>query len=248
LGITNLFAKENKLLEERSKHFIVRYDKAVDKSFIKDIIDAAEDYYDEIAGNMGLRRFNYWLWDERAQIYIYANRDQYIKETKQPEWSGGCADYYNKKLWTYPHARGFFDSILPHELGHIMFREMVGFKRRVPLWLDEGVASYQEKSKRYAALEIVRNALAEDKLLSINELEEIRNPNDLKDNENVELFYAEAVSIVYFLISEYSKEKFVSLCRYLKENMTLNNALRRTYYSIRHIEDLNKKWIQFVKK
>ena len=248
LGCFYLYADEKDLLEEKSKHFIVHFDEAIDKAFIKDIIDAAEEYYDDLADNLGLRRFNYWLWDERAQIYIYANKEKYTEETNQPEWSGGCADYYHKKLWTYPHASGFFDSILPHELGHIMFRELVGFKSDIPLWLDEGVASYQEKSKRYAALGIVKDALAKGELLTIADLDKLKKPHDLKDNKKVELFYAEAVSIVYFLIDKYGKNKFVSMCRYLKENDSFDQALRRTYYSIRNRDDLNKEWMRFLKK
>ena len=245
----DLFCAENNLFEERSQHFIIHYDKKIDKSFIKDIIDASEDYYEQIADNLGLRRFDYWLWDERAHIYIYANKEEFAKETGQPDWSGGCADYYNKKLWTYPHAVGFFDSVLPHELGHIMFREMVGFRRNVSLWLEEGAASYQEKSKRYAATSYVKDALAKNKLMTVGQLDKIEQPQMFEDDrDKIELFYLEAVSIVNFLISDYGKEKFVTLCGHLKENLSFDNALKQTYYNIQNKDDLNKKWMDFLKK
>jgi hypothetical protein len=219
----------------------------VDKEFINEIAKAAEDYYKEIADNLGYHRYDFWLWDERAKIYIFADKAAYQKETNQPDWSGGCAFYQEKKIWTYPHAAGFFDSILPHELGHIIFREFVGFGTVIPLWFEEGVASYQEKSKRFAAGSIVKEYISKNKLMTLEELSEIKGPNDIAGNETAEIFYAEAVSIIYFLINEHGKYRFATLCDNLKDG-SLDKALEKTYYNIRNSEDLYRHWLKSVSK
>ena len=243
-----VYALEKDFKEKRSTHFIVYYNEGVDKDFIDDIIDAAEGYYEEIADNLGYRRYNFWLWDERAKIYIFENKSSYQKETKQPDWSGGCASYRDKKIWTYPHAAGFFDSILPHELGHIVFREFVGFDNNIPLWFEEGIASYQEKSKRYAAKNIVKEFMSKNELLSMEELSSVIGPHDIVDNEIAEIFYAEAVSIIYFLMSQFDEYRFAMLCRNLRENMSLDKALDKTYFNIRNTNDLYRQWIKYLEK
>jgi hypothetical protein len=232
--------------EKKSTHFIVYYKKGVDTDFIDDIIESAESYYDEIANNLGYHRYNFWLWDDRAKIYIFKDKESYREETKQPEWSGGCALYQQKKLWTYPHAAGFFDSILPHELGHIIFREFVGFGNNVPLWFEEGVASYEEKSKRYAAKSQVKEFIAQNKIFDMSELSSINKPQDIYSNEVAQIFYAQAVSIVYFLINKFDNYRFSVFCKNLKEGMGFDQALDKAYYSIKDSQDLYKQWLRYV--
>jgi hypothetical protein len=232
--------------EKRSTHFIVYYKDGVDVDFIDDIIDSAEGYYDDIAKNLGYHRYNFWLWDERAKIYIFNDKDSYQSQTKQPEWSGGCALYQERKLWTYPHAAGFFDSILPHELGHIIFREFVGFGSNIPLWFEEGAASYQEKSKRYAAKSMVKDFIAKKRIFTMPELSSIRSAGDISDNEVAEVFYAEAVSIVYFLINKFDDYRFAMLCRNLRDGIDFDTALDKSYFNIKDSQDLYKQWLRYV--
>ena len=240
-----LFAGEKDLKEKRSTHFIVYYENKVDIDFIDEVIEESERYYEQIADNLGFYRHNFWLWDDRAKIYIYLDKDSYLKATDQPSWSGGCADYRNKKLWTYPHAAGFFDSILPHELAHIIFREFVGFGNDIPLWFEEGIASYTEGSKRFAAKTIVKDLISKNKLLTLEQLSNVNKPHDL-DKDTAEAFYAQAVSIAYFLINNFKKDRFVTLCRRLKEGKSLDSALDKTYYEFDGISGLYKKWLQYI--
>ena len=142
-------AKEKKWRQKKSEHFIV-YFQDVPNDFIEEIIDEAERHYIKITQNLGFTRYDFWIWDNRAKIYIYDDKDDFINTTNQPQWSGGVVHYQQKIIKTYPQMAGFFDSLLPHELGHIIFREFVGNDTRIPLWLDEGVASYQERTKRIA--------------------------------------------------------------------------------------------------
>ena len=246
LSILLALDKKLKLIEKRGEHFIVYSQEGVDNDFVNDIMEAAERYYNEIADNLGFHRWTSWSWDRRAEIYIYLDKFSYQSQTNQPEWSAGCADYQNKRLWTYPHAAGFFDSILPHELGHIIFRESVGFVKTIPLWFDEGIASFQEKSKRYAAKGIVKDLLQQNRLLSIEELSKIASPHDL-DKQTAEAFYAQAVSIVYFIINNFGKNRFVIFCRNLKDKYSFDEALDKTYYQFKGTNDLYKKWLQYIK-
>ena len=78
-------------------HFIIYY--IGEENFAKDVLDKAEDHYKRIALELGYPRYSqFWLWDDRAKIYIYPDHKSYISATHQPKWSHGLADYNKKQL------------------------------------------------------------------------------------------------------------------------------------------------------
>lgn len=230
--------------ERKSAHFIV-YFKDAPEDFVDNVLDAAEEYYRDITSDLGFTRYGSWAWEDRCKIYIYKDAEEYMQVTKQPEWSGGSTIYQQKIINTYPLAAGFFDTLLPHELGHIIFREFVGVRSDVPLWLDEGVASYQEKARRWGSNKTVKSAIKNKTFIPLEELtKKVLSPS--LDRETVEIFYAEAGSVVYFLISKYGKYRFVDLCRALKDGKRFEEALRTTYSRFDGVKDLNQAWVNYI--
>ena len=225
-------------------HFFIYY-KEAPLDFIKTVEENAERYYEEITVNLGFTRYESWTWDQRAKIYIYDDQDDYIESSRQTKWSHGAASIKEKTIRTFPSAHGFFDSTLPHELGHIIFRELVGFYAGIPLWFDEGVAMFQEKAKRWGANKIVQKAIADHQFIPLDQLSQLRLTSDTAQ-ERIDLFYAEAASVVYYLITEYDKSRFVSFCRALKEGRDFNNALDSVYVRFKNISDLNSAWLKYL--
>jgi hypothetical protein len=230
----------------KSTHFIIYYESAP-QGFIDRAVNKAEQYYDEIADDLGFRRFNFWLWDNRAKIYIYDSPEDYQSSTGQPGWSGGCAVVAKKVIHTFVNARGFFETVLPHEMGHIIFREFVGFDNSaVSLWLDEGVASYQQKTKYSIARQSVRNAIQKGYLINIENLSGL-NPQFAVNSETVQLFYLEAFSIVDFLIKEFGKDSFVLFCQNLRDKRDLERAIA-SGYPFSNIKELDQAWQKYYLK
>ncbi|MDP8265989.1 MAG: peptidase MA family metallohydrolase [Candidatus Aceula meridiana] len=241
---TNLFAKE-KWKEHKSRHFIVYYQKAP-FDFIKTVDEAAEDYYYEITDNLGFSRDQIWSFDDRARIYIYDDSDHYVDSARQARWSSGSTILGSKIIRTFPSAHGFFDSVLPHELGHIIFREYVGFKTKIPLWMDEGVAMYQEKAKRFGVNGEVKRALENETFIPISKLSKMRLTRS-SSRAAVDLFYAEAASIVYFLIADQGRFRFMSFCRNLKQGNSFEQSLHKAYGRFKDTDDLNRAWVNYLK-
>lgn len=230
--------------EENSRHFIIYFKKAP-KDFIKNVEVEAERNYDEISDNLGYFRSQGWLSDDRAKIYIYDDNDDYLRNKNTYKWSHGVAEPKDKVIRSFPSAYGFFDSTLPHELGHIIFREIIGFNVRVPLWFEEGVAMYQEKAKRFGSHKTVQDAYHNHIFMSVLELSHI----DLTtgtDVKVVNLFYAESASIVYYMINELGKQRFVSFCDHLKETRDFEKSLDMAYGRFHSLDDLNKAWIKYL--
>ena len=257
--------------ELKSEHFIVYFTQ--DESFAKDVSYKAEVYYQRIAADLGYARYsNFWTWDNRVKIYIYKEKEAFLKATGQPNWSEGMADYRNKQIISYAWSKGFVESLLPHEMAHLIFRDFVGFKGEVPLWLDEGVAQWEEQAKRNEYQQLAKHYLKQNTLLSledmmrldirtVREVDKIQVRSILRKNgervmlliggENlVTIYYSQSVALTGFLIEKYGTISFIDFCRQLRDGKSLQDALRAAYstYSIRTIQNLEDRWIAYLQE
>lgn len=248
LIFSGYLAAEQKWLEERSRHFIVYYQEGIDADFLDETVYYAEKYYDDITENLGFRRYDFWLWEKRAKIYIYKDKETYTKSTGMPDWSGGRAIYEQKIIESFPWARGFFSQLLAHELGHIIFREFVGPQAKVPMWFEEGVASSQETARfRLNREKTLAHALKNQSLISLENLTKI-DPRRIQDEYTATLFYAQAESLVRFLIEKFGKYEFVKLCRLIRDYKDFFIALPKAYPRYEHLKDLDKDWSEYIQE
>ena len=258
--------------ELKGEHFILYYSESKDKDIAKDILDRAEVYYQRIALELGYPRYSeFWTWDKRVKIYIYPDRNSFLKATDQPSWSHGMADYKAKQIASFIGSEDFQESILPHEMAHLIFRDFVGFQGEVPLWLDEGVAQWSEEKKRHEMKAMVGGLSRTDSLLSLEDLMKldirlirtdkgvyIRRIHTTKGGEGVLLvsgeqliktYYLEAVSVVGFLIEKYGSDGFATFCRQLRDGKSLEEALRFAYPShVSSIKELEERWRDYLEK
>jgi hypothetical protein len=239
-----LSAERSGWKEYQSAHFIVFY-KEVPLDFVKTVADSAETEYHDIARGLGFTRERNWRSDRRAQIYIYQDDKDYVANAQQYQWSHGAASVREKIIRTFPSAHGFFDSTLPHELGHIIFHDYIGFDVEIPLWFEEGVAMYQEKAKRLGANDHVLDALKNGQFISLTELTNMRLYSD-SPPDKVQLFYAESASIVNYMISELGEYRFVKLCRELKSGKSFMGSLESAYVRFSNFEELTRSWVGYL--
>lgn len=251
-------------------HFIINY--TGDDRFPRDVAAKAEIYYGRIATDLGYPRYSeFWTWDNRVKIYIYPDRDSYLKETGQPAWSEGMADYREKQISSYAWSKGFMESLLPHEMAHLIFRDFVGFKGEIPRWLDEGVAQWEEEAKRRQIKSMAKEYYEKDNLLSITDMMKLdiariaksdriyirssRTKNGelgvlfLSAQNLVSIYYLQSVSLVGFLIEQYGSYAFADFCRQLRDGKRLEEALKFAYpTSIRSLEELEKNWREYLEQ
>ena len=228
-----------------STHFIIYYKNAKDSS-VSRIADKAEDYYETITDDLGFRRDNFWVRINRAKIYLYDDAQSYHEQTKQPEWSGGAAIPNEKLIYSYDGADSFFNTVLPHEMAHIIFREAAGFNNyAIPSWLDEGAACFQEKIRRSGADAVVKQARRRGSFIKLEDLGKL-NPLSMQDIQLVELFYAESLSVVNFLVEKYGKDNFSDFCRDLNKFNNLDKAIQHAY-DFNDLRELSDAWGRYLK-
>ena len=244
MALPRLEASPKEWEELKGQNFIIYYRSQVTMDFVQTTMDSAEQEFQRVTQSLGISRYQGWHWDKRAVIYIYRDSDDYTKNGGA-RWSHGSALTQQKVIKTYPSAQGFFDSLLPHELGHIIFREFIGFLAVVPLWFEEGVAMYQEKAKRWGANQDVRTAIQNGQFITLTDLTNMPLYND-SDQKTVDLFYAEAASAVYFLITEFGDQKFFYLLKELKQNTSFETALKKNYMQIKDLSSFDKQWKRYL--
>ncbi|MBN3039796.1 MAG: hypothetical protein JW867_01575 [Candidatus Omnitrophica bacterium] len=269
LGFINVISQDLNWQEKKGDHFIVYYLKG-DSSFAKQVLRKAEKDYVRIARSFGYSRHsNFWTWDNRVRIYIYPDKDSYVKGTGMPQWSGGSAFYQEKIIASYSRSEQFLYSILPHEMGHLIFRDFVGFKGEVPLWLDEGVAQWSEKSRIEEIKQVMDVFVDEGNILSLKDLTQIdirkvkKDDNvsyenalavssnkplmALRGDELIRLFYYQAGSLVSFMAERYGIDKFSQFCRKLRDGESLDGALKAAYApGIGNLDDLEQAWFEHI--
>jgi hypothetical protein len=229
--------------ELKGEHFLVFY--LENPVFAQEVLTRAERYYQRIASDLGYSRYaNFWQWENRAKIYIYRNHAEFLSATGKSPWIHGTAFYDKREIVSYKWDQGFLDMLLPHELSHLIFRDFVGFKGEVPLWLDEGVAQWEEIQRRKQAIEAVKVLITKKEYVPLRELTRIDSSSE-KDPVLSAKLYAQAASLVGYLIEKYGPSKFAMFCQQLRDGQSLDAALSFAYTgSIQNTEELEKKWSQ----
>lgn len=243
-----VYSESKEFSQIKSEHFIINYQKGVDKSDISKIKNIAEKFYKIITQEFNLIRDKLWLWENRAKIYIAEDRESYLKHFPCSSWSLACVNYQEKIIYTYPgHPK--LTPIFVHELTHIIFHEYIG-EKNLPLWLDEGIAVYMENKYGDGAyrrgFSFLKKKIEKDSYIKLSDLNKIT-PKTLSDKSSdyVELFYLESFSIVNFIIEKYQRHMFSNFLYYLKRNYSVEEALARVFYHFPSFKELEERWKKF---
>jgi hypothetical protein len=237
--------------EKKGKHFIIYFYPETDVNWIDTTLSQADAYYRKIANQIGYSRYqDYWSWEDRVKIFIYPDKDSFIRATGQPQWSkGGSAANHpqiqSRAIISYDQQQDFVYNVLPHEIAHLTLKDFVQGKP-LPVWFEEGVAQLLERDKvRFVQAYMKRQVQRKD-FIAINRL----NRYDIRlepDPERVQVFYAQSLSIIDFLIQSYGSLRFGKLCRRLREGTAFEEAITSVYKpEITSLILLEKKWLSYV--
>lgn len=237
-----------------SYHFVIRY-KNSSYRFLDRLANKVEDSYRLITQDLGFLRDEPWVRDNRASIYVYDSHEEFLENSDMPSWSVGFARPQERSIYTYADSYDFLKYVLVHELTHLILREFIGNRAVIPMWFEEGVATYIERKKDVSQLDWkIRYFLKNNKMIDFatflkieqKDLSDERNPQDgLEGGSDVEAFYLQSFSMVNFLFEEFDRYKFVQLLRSIKKEGDFDRVFFKTYWSLRNAEGLEKKWREF---
>ena len=237
----------------KGAHFVVYFMNKDDEPLANQISTKAEEYYDKVARQLGYARYgNFWTWEERVKIFIFPDQLSFAMTTGQPLWSKGYSVrdsklFESRAIVSFKQEEGFKEKTLPHEIGHLVFKDLVGFDRLIPVWFHEGIAQLQEISdeEEEVGIAVLVKSGQYVPFALLNKID-IRLE---KDQLKVSVFYAQSRSIVEFLIKVYGQEAFQRLCHHLRDGMDLAPAISATYlFSTDPMTALEQKWVEYTKE
>lgn len=133
----------------------------------------------------------------KLEIVIFANRENFIKKTGFPTWSGG--GYSSKGIILPPN---FNKLVAVHELTHVLINRI---NPDTPRWLNEGIASYIAKDLPVSTQDLKNAARLE--LIPPFSSYRIVDPTEFMNIKGYPFSY----SMIDFIVSEYDWDRLLQL-------------------------------------
>lgn len=203
-----------------------------DQAFASELAKAA---YDGLVFNetqSGLKA------DGPIHIYIYADTyDLQEAILYEPSWTGGQA-FPDQNIVILGISKSELDwgkDAIAHELTHVLVGHLTfSCLGDVPTWLNEGLAVYSEGGLDPDSQRQLEDAIEDDTLLTVRSL----SSGFSEVADKAYLSYSQSYSIVKFLIETYGQEKMTSLLVGLRDGLTIDEALIKTYgFDVDGLED-----------
>jgi len=203
-------------------------------SFARELMDTCEEGLARLTQDIG-------TYPERPiNIYIYASDNDLKGAMIFPqEWTGGVAftAFSTIAIGISPSELDWGKKALLHELTHLVVHQATFSPYgQLPLWLDEGLAMYNEGELDPVLRSYLEEAIAEDELISVRSL---CSPFSAY-SEKASLSYAQSYSLVEYLLDNYGQDSMLDLLAILREGSTYDEALTEVYGF--DIDGLDARW------
>jgi hypothetical protein len=203
-------------------------------SFAGELVDACEEGLTRLTQDIGA------LPEKPIKIYVYASTDDLRGAMVfSQEWTGGVAfmDFGTIAIGIPPSELEWGRGALVHELTHLVVRQATFSPYgQLPLWLDEGLATYNEGELDPILRSSLDEAISEGTLISVRSL---CSPFSAY-TEKARLSYAESYSLVEYLLNTYGHDKILNLLTLLTQGRTYDEALTEVYGF--DIDGLDARW------
>ena len=192
-------------------------------SFARELMDACEEGLARLTQDVGTYQAR------PIRIYIYASTSDLKGAMIFPqEWTGGVAftAFSTIAIGVPPSELDWGKRALVHELTHLVIHQVTFSPYgQLPLWLDEGLAMYNEGELDPVFRSYLQEAILQDKLISVRSL---CSPFSAYYGKAC-LSYAQSYSLVEYLLDNYGQDKMLDLLALLKQGSTYDEALTEVY-------------------
>lgn len=216
---------------------------ALEPEFAQDLFQIADDAYLRLAVDFGveLERLPVVLIYPEQQTFVEFQRFMNNLEFVVGRYFPGHNITVNLVAENMP--RELYVDTIAHELSHLYSDNFYGGYARLPLWLEEGLATYNEGEVLAEELSEVRLAAATGRLIPFIELPEAIRAEDIQVST---LAYAEGASIFKFIADSWGKEAFAPFLSEFRQTTNFNEVtLDQFNLTMVEFELLWRKWLGY---
>jgi hypothetical protein len=203
-------------------------------SFARELMDACQEGLAKLTQDIGT------YLERPVKIYIYASTsDLQGAMISSTEWTGGVAftEFSTIVISIPPSELDWGKRALVHELTHLVVHQATFSPYgQLPLWLDEGLATYNEGELDPDLHSRLEEAISKNELISVRSL---CSPFSAY-YEKAALSYAQSYSLVEYLLDNYGQDRMLDLLALLKRGSTYDEALTEIYGF--DIDGLDARW------
>jgi hypothetical protein len=166
----------------------------------------------------------------KVNIYIYGSaQDLQGADLFAQAWEGGVtfAGYDVIAVGVATDELDYGQRAVPHELTHWIVHQITfnNYGAGLPVWLDEGLATYGEGSLSPDYKSALDYAIKNNQLITVRSLSSPFSAVALQ----AYIAYGESNNIVTFLINQYGRDKMVALLHVFQQGSTYDAALKQVY-------------------
>lgn len=228
----------------RTEHFIIYYH---DDQAGEIVSQQVEPDFQRICADLlidpkGLMRRGKFL------VILTGSDKEYMNISNEKSASAGALTDYGTKsvIISVERSSPTMTSTLPHELTHTIVYEFMNSGNKIPNWLHEGIASYEE-AKFDDSQVTKRNAYIPDLQQGQRmPLSSMALPEDAETTQ-IQLYYTQAYSVVSYMVDTYGMYKFMTFLKKLQTGGNIDAALAEAYSGdIPNVGSLETKWLEHI--
>lgn len=186
---------------------------------------------------------------QKCKVFVFDDGEAWTEFVKASgtshEWAAGFA--YGALREVYMHAGepdDMLNRVLPHELTHVIHREYAGDEDvYLPLWLLEGLACANQFAGKGHLLELARGAVGSPHFIQLGRLTALQNYP--RQSGEIDLFYAESLTLVEFIIERFGHDGLVRLHKKLRSTDEFDKLVKRAFRM--KVDEFEREWLAFIR-
>ena len=214
---------------KEGSHFTIRYQGGENAVAGYVIAILLEEAYLSVGGD-----FDFFL-DEQLEAFLFS-KERFRDITRSPAWAGAIFDGTIKlPVGGITDKTKLLENVLFHEYTHaVVFRLSRG---KAPVWLNEGIAQYEEGKRQKESRRILRNIFAEKRKIPLRALE---GSFMGMDQRSAAIAYLVSLSATEYLVREYGVGAVKNILIELGTGSSLDDAFQSVIYT--SYNDFEEEW------
>jgi len=225
---------EDSFNNKEGSHFNVKYEGGESDVAGHVVAIILEEAYQKVGSDLG------FYPDDSITTILYS-ATQFMDVTRAPAWSGGIYDGKIRiPVGGLRERTAVLEKVIFHEYTHAVVHRLGG--GRVPVWLNEGIAQYEDGRNRDSD-DLFRYLASAENLVPLKYLE--GSFMGLNQNQAI-VAYGEALSAVKYILDEYGMGMFTRLVNNYKDGKDSEAAIKDTFQMT--YKEFQESWIRNLKK